>query len=504
MSLILVLVLETLKLVDSYYMCLCLCLDADFPDKWNDLPFKNGVCENRHMEGFCPYTCNVGYTGDCCQTSVDTNACSDPRNHCQNGGTCISASTCLCSDDYTGRYCETNINECASNPCRHGGVCHDGVNKFTCTCTVGYNGNTCETVDECVSNPCQNKGVCIDRMNGYTCNCPNGYGGIHCQYDISECHSSPCVNGGVCNDMVNGYNCSCPRGYTGRHCQTVPTIKIAPTIYLNEQKTIDEGTDVFYIPCFAEGIPLPSITWESIDKQTLPSNSRQLADFLLFENVTTDDNGLYMCTAKNELGTEIKVVHVIVKAKPKQLHTVPLIYALTMVQVNYYGDARLVCNVTGYPAPSITWKYKNKMLQSSRNILSVHNVTNTTSGYYTCIATNDAGTSQANILLKVIYDLPKIVTPPKTAVIMTGHSHNFTCIATGHPSPSIKWSFKSFTQQSTTLPSHQLHQQGSLLTLFAIKTHESGTLTCTAENEFGNDTASISVIFRNPSTSGLG
>lgn len=55
---------------DSYYMCVCLCLDADFPDKWNDLPFKNGVCENRHMEGFCPYTCNVGYTGDCCQTSV--------------------------------------------------------------------------------------------------------------------------------------------------------------------------------------------------------------------------------------------------------------------------------------------------------------------------------------------------------------------------------------------------------------------------------------------------
>lgn len=46
---------------------------------------------------------------------------------------------------------------------------------------------------------------------------------------------------------------------------SVPTIKIAPQLYLNEQTTVNEGADVFYIPCFPEGIPLPSINWESID-----------------------------------------------------------------------------------------------------------------------------------------------------------------------------------------------------------------------------------------------
>lgn len=47
------------------------------------------------------------------------------------------------------------------------------------------------------------------------------------------------------------------------------------------------------------------------------------------------------------------------------------------------------------------------------------------------------------------------------------------------------------------MPSNQLHQDGHVLTLFALKALESGTLTCTALNDFGIDTASVAVIFRN-------
>ena len=37
----------------------------------------------------------------------------------------------------------SDIDECVSNPCLNGGTCHDGVNSFTCTCTLGYIGPTC-------------------------------------------------------------------------------------------------------------------------------------------------------------------------------------------------------------------------------------------------------------------------------------------------------------------------------------------------------------------------
>lgn len=38
---------------------------------------------------------------------------------------------------YTGRNCETDIDECATTvePCLNGGRCQDAVNNYTCDCT---------------------------------------------------------------------------------------------------------------------------------------------------------------------------------------------------------------------------------------------------------------------------------------------------------------------------------------------------------------------------------
>ena len=39
----------------------------------------------------------------------------------------------------------TDVYECASNPCKNGGTCKDGINGFNCSCAAGYDGKTCET-----------------------------------------------------------------------------------------------------------------------------------------------------------------------------------------------------------------------------------------------------------------------------------------------------------------------------------------------------------------------
>lgn len=66
----------------------------------------------------------------------------------------------------TGSMCNVNIDECAGNPCHHGGTCEDGVNSFTCRCPEGYHGPTClSEVNECSSDPCIH-GACRDSLNG--------------------------------------------------------------------------------------------------------------------------------------------------------------------------------------------------------------------------------------------------------------------------------------------------------------------------------------------------
>lgn len=48
----------------------------------------------------------------------------------------------------TGRDCETDIDECAVNPCRNGGECVNMIAKFKCICPVGFSGTLCEVCDK--------------------------------------------------------------------------------------------------------------------------------------------------------------------------------------------------------------------------------------------------------------------------------------------------------------------------------------------------------------------
>ena len=40
---------------------------------------------------------------------------------------------------------KTDIDDCASHPCKNDGTCVDQVNGFNCSCAPGFNGKQCET-----------------------------------------------------------------------------------------------------------------------------------------------------------------------------------------------------------------------------------------------------------------------------------------------------------------------------------------------------------------------
>ena len=54
-------------------------------------------------------------------------------NPCKSGTARMESNSFTCSGrrNHSGSTCETNIDECASNPCKNGGTCKDGINSFT-------------------------------------------------------------------------------------------------------------------------------------------------------------------------------------------------------------------------------------------------------------------------------------------------------------------------------------------------------------------------------------
>ena len=60
--------------------------------------------------------------------------------------------------------------------CLNGGTCRDFGQSHRCECESGFEGSYCESdVDECRSQPCLNGAECVDLVGRYHCDCPPGF-----------------------------------------------------------------------------------------------------------------------------------------------------------------------------------------------------------------------------------------------------------------------------------------------------------------------------------------
>ncbi|XP_052094473.1 protein crumbs-like isoform X1 [Mytilus californianus] len=206
-------------------------------DECASTPCENkGQCHDK-INGYVCNCTDTGFNGTECQFNIDDCAILDP---CKNNASCtdlIKDYRCNCFSGYTGKNCETDIDECISNPCQYNGTCtqrsiqnNPGFSYFDaagydCSCIPGITGVNCEiNIDECVNNTCQFGSTCVDQINAYTCSCAPGYRGDRCQTEIDECvEFQPCQNGAICKDQVADYNCICPefymsKQYGGKNC----------------------------------------------------------------------------------------------------------------------------------------------------------------------------------------------------------------------------------------------------------------------------------------------
>ncbi|XP_019639840.1 PREDICTED: fibropellin-1-like [Branchiostoma belcheri] len=93
----------------------------------------------------------------------------------------------------------------------------DGHRAKTASCTERHHYVCQSEIDECSSEPCANGGICLDGLNSYRCFCQFGYAGNNCQTDLDLCAMVSCPSDWQCQDEADSASydpcssASCPR-----------------------------------------------------------------------------------------------------------------------------------------------------------------------------------------------------------------------------------------------------------------------------------------------------
>ena len=67
-----------------------------------------------------------------------------------------------CVSGWTGSDCDIIIDDCVSDPCLHGGVCHNMLNDYNCECKDGFWGKNCQV--QPIGNKCVYESKFVDLL----------------------------------------------------------------------------------------------------------------------------------------------------------------------------------------------------------------------------------------------------------------------------------------------------------------------------------------------------
>ena len=182
--------------------------------------FNGGTCvSNVSSVPLWSCRCPRGFGGPNC--SVNTQCKVNP---CQHGGTCVPTANggyvCNCTSGYWGINCASAVDICQAQPCGDHGVCHSegpGELEYSCTCSVGYTGPSCDVPDNCVGVTCGAGGVCVNLHNSYACVCAQAIGNAAVCAVPNYCVGNPCGSG-ICLSNTTGYTCLCADGVLRSSC----------------------------------------------------------------------------------------------------------------------------------------------------------------------------------------------------------------------------------------------------------------------------------------------
>ncbi|CAB1456761.1 unnamed protein product [Pleuronectes platessa] len=166
------------------------------------------------------------------------------------------------------------------------------------------------------------------------------------------------------------------------------------------------------LPCVARGFPQPTVTWHRQDGRQMVtsmdghSRTMQLENgHLLIQSVWLDDEGLYICEAKNQFGTSKTEARVTVTG----LQPPVLAHGAPIITTGVGQSLSIPCMLLdGIPLPERHWSQNGKPVQlngrmflRSDGSLYIARTTPEDTGTYVCTAVNVAGSMNITVTLEV-------------------------------------------------------------------------------------------------------
>ncbi|XP_038601048.1 LOW QUALITY PROTEIN: hemicentin-2 [Tachyglossus aculeatus] len=260
----------------------------------------------------------------------------------------------------------------------------------------------------------------------------------------------------------------------------------------------DEGQTVI-LPCRAEGSPPPKITWARRDGKPVAAFPRLLSKAklletgaLFLENVTSEDQAVYICRAQNDFGkVQVEAKLTVSEHDPPQIAS-----SASVVRVLEGQPVSLPCVIlAGKPYPERRWlKDDNPPRQGGRlsvradGSFHIDQTLQEDTGKYSCIVANAAGSRRQDV--RLVVQVPPRIQPTATHhVTNEGVPVSLPCVSTGVPKPAVSWS-KETNALSSRSPRYNVSRDGSLL-ISQPGAQDAGAYVCTATNAVGFSTQEI-------------
>ncbi|KAG1962755.1 neural cell adhesion molecule L1-like protein [Pimephales promelas] len=289
-------------------------------------------------------------------------------------------------------------------------------------------------------------------------------------------------NNKLMKDSVSGSG----RGYANSLLERKPRL-LVPT-GLESHTRLVKG-EVLQLECIAEGFPTPKVEWVKIGFNNLPERVvvERHGKLLTVEMVNEEDDGKYMCRAKNPHGEVVHYFHVTVE-EPPEFEIEP------QSQLGTIGaDVVIKCVVKGNPKPSVAWRVNGRPLNEvpvpNRKILkdgtiSIHNANPENSAVYQCEAANKHGTILANANIMIMNIQPLILTENNLQYMaVEGKGVVMHCKVFSSPTASITWS-KADSVNAVEGERFYVHRNGSL-EIHSVMKEDMGEYSCFAQNTEG-------------------